>query len=93
MDRTETIKQQLSDALAPVHLQIIDESDKHTGHAGAASGAGHFRVTVVSEKFAGQTTLARHRMVYKAVDNLMPGEIHALSITAMTRDEHTSARD
>ncbi len=92
MDRVETIRQQLTDAFAPEHLDIIDESHKHKGHAGAASGAGHFNVTIISNKFAGQATLARHRMVYKAVDNLMPSEIHALSIKAMTPDEHTSAK-
>lgn len=92
MDRVETIRRQLSEAFAPTHLHIIDESHKHKGHAGAASGAGHFNVTIVSEKFTGQATLARHRLVYQAVDNLMPSEIHALSIRALTPDEHTSAK-
>ena len=92
MDRVETIRQQLSDAFAPTHLDIIDESHMHKGHAGAASGAGHFNVTIVSEQFTGQATLARHRLVYQAVDNLMPSEIHALSIRALTPDEHTSAK-
>lgn len=93
MDRVETIRQQLTDALAPSHLDIVDESYKHRGHAGAASGAGHFNVTIVSEQFLEQSTITRHRMIYKAVDNLMPSEIHALSIRAMTPDEHLSARD
>ena len=93
MDRVESIRQQLTDALAPVHLDIIDESHLHRGHAGAASGAGHFNVTIVSDPFTGQATLARHRLVYAAVDNLMSTEIHALSIRALTPDEHTSARD
>ena len=93
MDRVESIRQQLTDALAPVHLDIIDESHLHRGHAGAASGAGHFNVTIVSDQFTGQATLARHRLVYAAVDNLMSTEIHALSIRALTPDEHTSARD
>ena len=90
MDRVATIRQQLGDALTPAHLDIIDESHMHIGHAGAASGAGHFRLTIVSEQFAGHATMARHRMVYKVVENLMPGEIHALSIKALTPDEHTS---
>ena len=92
MDRIETIRQQLSDAFAPTHLDIIDESHKHKGHAGAASGAGHFNVTIVSELFTGQATLARHRLVYQAVDNLMLSEIHALSIKALSPDEHTSTK-
>ncbi len=92
MDRVKTIRQQLTAALSPSHLDIIDESHLHIGHAGAASGAGHFNVTIVSDQFTGQATLARHRMVYSAVDNLMPSEIHALSIKAMTPDEHTSVK-
>ncbi len=92
MDRVEAIRQHLTDALSPEHLDIVDESHMHKGHAGAASGAGHFKVTIISNIFAGQATLARHRMVYEAVDNLMPSEIHALSIKAMTPDEHTSAK-
>ena len=92
MDRVETIRRQLSDAFAPTQLDIIDESYMHKGHAGAASGAGHFTVTIVSEQFTGQTTLARHRLVYQAVENLMSSEIHALSIRALTPDEHISAK-
>ena len=93
MDRIETIRQLLNDVLSPTQVDIVDESYKHKGHAGAASGAGHFNVTVVSEQFAGQTTLARHRLVYQAVDSLMPSEIHALSIQAMTPEEYSSTRD
>ena len=92
MNRVETIRELLNDALAPAELEIVDESHFHKGHAGAASGAGHFNVSIVSIAFAGLTLLARHRLVYKAVDSLMPVEIHALSIKAMTPDEHTSAK-
>ena len=63
--------------LAPSELEIIDESHMHAGHSGHG-GAGHFKVKIVSEKFNGQLPLARHRMVYAAVDSLMPAEIHAL---------------
>jgi BolA protein len=93
MDRVETIRKQLADALSPIQLDIEDESHLHKGHAGAASGAGHFNVTIVSDDFVGQATLARHRMVYAAVDNLMPVEIHALSIKALTSEEHSSVKD
>jgi len=92
MDRVETIRQLLNEALAPVYLDIVDESHLHVGHPGAAGGGGHFRVTIVSEKFNEQSSLARHRMVYMVVDKLMQREIHALSITALTPDEHTSAK-
>jgi BolA protein len=92
MDRVETIRALISDAFSPTQLDIVDESHFHKGHAGAASGAGHFNVTIVSEKFAEQATLARHRMVYAALDSLMPEEIHALSIKALTPEEHLSAK-
>ncbi len=82
MDRIAEIKTRLERALSPSHVEIIDESHLHAGHAGAASGAGHFNVTVISEKFAGQSAIQRHRMVYLAVNDLMPSEIHALSINA-----------
>ena len=91
MDRVETIRKQLSEALEASYIDIIDESHLHAGHPGAAAGGGHFNVTIVSGQFDGQATLARHRMVYAAVDNLMPAEIHALSIKALTPDEHASA--
>jgi BolA family transcriptional regulator, general stress-responsive regulator len=70
--------------LEPVRLDIVDDSAKHAGHAGAGQGA-HFRVTIVSSKFAGLGTMARHRLVYNAVGDLMTnGAIHALSIAAST---------
>lgn len=88
MDRVETIRQRLQAALAPESIDIVDESHKHAGHAGAReSGGGHFNVTIVSERFRDQTSIQRHRMVYSAVDDLMPHEIHALSIRALTPDE------
>ncbi|MFS8137831.1 MAG: BolA family protein, partial [Thermomonas sp.] len=66
--------------LAPVHLQVLDESHKHVGHAGARDGRGHFAVEIVSEAFVGVAPLARHRRVYEAVGDLMQTDIHALSI-------------
>lgn len=88
MDRVETIRQRLESALAPESIDIVDESHKHAGHAGAReSGGGHFNVTIVAEGFRDQSSVQRHRMVYSAVDDLMPHEIHALSIRALTPDE------
>ncbi|MCK5433451.1 MAG: BolA family transcriptional regulator [Gammaproteobacteria bacterium] len=88
MDRIAEIKARLEQALSPTHIDIIDESHLHAGHAGAASGAGHFNVTITSDKFTGQSAIQRHRMVYLAVDDLMRTEIHALSINAIASDEN-----
>ena len=73
--------------LDPVTIEIHDDSAKHAGHAGARSGGGHFRLTIVSPRFAGCKTMERHRLVYDAVGPLMKREIHALGITAKTPDE------
>lgn len=93
MDRVATIREKLDTAFTPVELEIVDDSHKHAGHPGAASGGGHFNVLIVSEKFVDESSIARHRMVYAALDSLMPTEIHALSIKALTPEEHTSAKD
>jgi BolA protein len=77
--------------LSPQVLEIVDESHLHAGHAGAESGRGHFRVRVVSERFAGQTPMARHRAIYSALGEMMQTDIHALSIQAMTPEESTTA--
>ena len=74
-------------ALDPLAVEIEDDSAKHAGHAGARSGGGHFRLTIVSSRFAGCATMARHRLVYDALGPLMKQEIHALSISARTPDE------
>lgn len=68
--------------LAPTALDLIDESHLHAGHAGARGGARHFRVRIMSKQFAGLGTLARHRLVYDCVRDLMPHPIHALAIEA-----------
>ncbi len=87
MDRITEIKSRLERELSPTHIDIVDESHLHAGHAGAASGAGHFSVTIVSDKFTGKSAIQRHRMVYLAVNDLMPSEIHALSIKALSKAE------
>jgi len=84
--RPELIRERLTAALSPLKLDIVDDSHKHAGHA-SAGGAGHFTVTVVADAFAGKSLIQRHRMVFGAVDDLMPTEIHALSINALTPDE------
>jgi BolA protein len=86
MTTSDLILQRLS-TLEPESCNLEDESAQHRGHAGAASGGGHFRLTLVSPKFRNLSTLARHRLVYEAMGELMQREIHALSITALTPEE------
>jgi BolA protein len=74
-------------ALKPHTLDIRDDSAKHAGHAGARAGGGHYQLHIVSDAFAGLTTLARHRLVYSALGELMQVRIHALGITAKTPQE------
>ena len=73
-------------ALAPQRLEIADDSAKHAGHAGAKEG-GHYRLLIVSPRFAGCATMQRHRLIYEALGPMMRGEIHALSIRALTPEE------
>lgn len=74
-------------ALEPLAVEIIDDSAKHAGHAGARGGGGHYRLRIVSPRFAGRRTMERHRMVYDALGPLMRREIHALSIDAKAPEE------
>ena len=80
--RVERMREALQQALQPESLEIEDESHLHAGHAGAAGGAGHYQVRIVSAAFAGLSAVARHRLVYAALAHLMPREIHALGISA-----------
>lgn len=85
--RTAMIRERLERQLAPEGLEIIDESASHAGHAGAASGGGHFIVHIVADAFRDKTLIQRHRLVYDALGDIMHREIHALSIQAKTPDE------
>jgi BolA protein len=87
LGRAAAIEQLLRARFAPEHLELADESAQHAGHAGAAAGGGHFRVTVVSASFAGRGRLERHRMVYEALGGAVGAEIHALALRALTPDE------
>lgn len=73
-------------ALDPQRLEILDDSAKHAGHAGAKEG-GHYRLTIVSPRFSGCGTMQRHRLIYEALGPMMRGEIHALSIKALAPEE------
>lgn len=80
--RLQAIRGALLQAFPDAQLVLVDESHLHHGHAGAASGRGHFRLQIVSSAFAGQLPIARHRAVYAALGHLMQTDIHALSIDA-----------
>ena len=76
------------ETLRPLHVDLVDESAKHAGHAGAAPGGNtHWKLTIVSELFAGKPTVARHRMVYQALGDLMQNPIHALAVAARAPGE------
>jgi BolA protein len=90
MSRVERIRSALQVALAPQLLEVEDDSHRHAGHAGARDGRGHFNVKVVSEAFAGKAPLARHRLVFAAVGDMMETDIHALSIVALSPAEHAA---
>lgn len=90
-ERVEMIRQRLQQALSPLCLEIVDDSHKHAGHAGARSGGGHFSVMLVSDMFTGKPLLQRHRLVYDALADRMVADIHALSIRAYTPLEFNSA--
>lgn len=79
-ERVRRIEELLRERLGATDVVVVDESHKHAGHAGAASGAGHFAVSVASPRFAGLSMVAAQRLVYQAVAEMMGGDIHALSI-------------
>ena len=87
-DRVAMIRTRLEKTLSPARLDITDDSHLHKGHAGAASGAGHYSVVIVSDKFSGRNLVQRHQLVYQALSDMMPGEIHALSIRALSPGEN-----
>jgi BolA protein len=85
--RRDRLTRRLEDGLRPDHLEVIDDSHRHAGHAGAADGRGHFTVLIVSQRFAGLGTLKRHKLVYEVVGDMMTTDIHALSIQALAPGE------
>jgi BolA protein len=83
MSRMDKMRSLLA-VLEPTQLEIADDSHLHAGHAGARDGGGHYRLKIVSAQFIGKPTMARHRMIYSALGEMMKHEIHALNITAST---------
>jgi BolA family transcriptional regulator, general stress-responsive regulator len=82
-ERAQRLRDRLVREFAPLELVIEDESHLHAGHAGAEGGASHFRVRIIAQAFGGLAPVARHRLVYAAVGDLIPGEIHALALQAL----------
>lgn len=85
--RVAEIETRLRAAFTPEQLEIVDESALHAGHTGARAGGGHYAVTIVSPRFSGQTAVARHRMIYQVLGELMARDIHALRIDAHAPDD------
>ncbi len=86
-DRRSRIAESLREHFDPVHIEVVDESHHHAGHAGARSGGGHFRIVVVSDRFEGKRLVERQRLVYGALSEEMGPDIHALSMKTLTPDE------
>ncbi|MEZ5541913.1 MAG: BolA family protein [Pseudomonadota bacterium] len=91
--RTVALRERLAQQLHPVRLEIIDESAKHAGHAGAASGGGHFIVRITAAAFRDKSLIQRHRLVYDALGDMMQRDIHALSIDARSPEEDSSTQN
>lgn len=80
--RIDRIEEKIKAHLEPSSLEVIDDSGHHIGHSGAAMGAGHYTVVIESKKFEGLNTIKRHQLVYAALGDMIPDEIHALQIRA-----------
>jgi len=84
--RRARIEAKLRERLEATEVRVVDDSAAHAGHAGAASGAGHFRAFIVSQKFAGLSPVAAQRLVYQALEDEMGTAIHALSVRTAAPD-------
>jgi BolA protein len=82
----------LEQAFLGARVTVLDDSARHAGHAGARDGAGHFIVRIESHEFAGRSRLERHRLVYEALAEMLPREIHALNIEAVSSDDDSPSR-
>jgi BolA protein len=86
-ERVALIRSKLEAALDPEELEVVDDSRRHAGHAGARDGRGHFQVRILSRRFTGKRTVERHRMVYAALGPLMQTDIHALGLVTLSPDD------
>jgi BolA family transcriptional regulator, general stress-responsive regulator len=90
MSVEERIKLKLTKAFAPQALEVVNDSQRHAGHAGSpGTGESHFSVKVVSSAFVGKSRLERHRMVNDVLAEELAGKIHALAVSALTPEELT----
>ncbi len=88
----DRIRAKLESAFVAAQVAVLDDSARHAGHEGARGGGGHFQVRIESQAFAGRSRLERHRMVYEALAEMLPGEIHALNIEAISPDDDNQSR-
>lgn len=86
-ERVAAIRERLQEQLQASTVDVIDDSHRHAGHAGARDGRGHFRVRVVAEAFRNLRPVQRHQLVYRSLGALMQTDIHALGVVALTPDE------
>jgi BolA protein len=91
-ERVASIRAVLEAAFQPDELEIVDDSRRHAGHAGARDGRGHFNVRIRSHHFSGKRTVERHRMVYAALGSLLQTDIHALGLIALSPDDSPSSK-
>ena len=91
MSVAETLRRKLTDAFQPVRLEIIDDSDRHAGHAGAREGGeSHFTVEIVSPAFAGKSRVERQRLVYGVLAEELRERVHALALRTLAPEENPS---
>ena len=90
--RAERIKAMLEQQFTAARVVVMDDSARHAGHAGSRDGAGHFIVNIESEDFSGRSRIERHRLVYQALAPMLPREIHALNIVAVSPDDESPSR-
>ncbi len=82
-ERIAEMEKRLTESLSPSHIEIIDDSHKHVGHAGAKGGLGHFTLIIKSEALEGKRMLQQHRAIYQALGSMMQTDIHALAIKVL----------
>jgi BolA family transcriptional regulator, general stress-responsive regulator len=87
---TQQLRDRITLKLQPLQLKLLDESHLHAGHAGAQGGARHYRAQIVTPQFSGLSRVERHRLVYSALEDLMPHPIHALALELMAPEEVNS---
>jgi BolA protein len=92
MDMRDRLEAALRERLAAVHIEVVDESHLHAGHAGARGGGGHFRALIVSDRFEGLTRIRAQQLVFETLGDWMGREIHALSMKTYTPEAWSSER-